>query len=460
MKRISFLLLPCIMILSSCSEQELSEGFDEEPSQKLVLSNEEYTCVFEDNECQELSLEEAKEVATSFIENIYGTTRAGHNDMKLLKQDYIITKDSVTPDSILLYHVKINNGIAVVSADRRKPVVIAFIENIDNTDSLDTEMMYLAENSLVGDIATNDSLRKELVEPTLRKISKFVNRNLQSVEDVRPYKKQIKVEDGKDVSVTRSPGYSTWQTDAIARVGNFGKTEWDQESPYNCKLPIDYNNPNAVLNYPAGCAVIAIAQAFACTNVRPDMTVSNTVIDWDYLTETSKIKSLLNGGEQAKMDMVGYLIKDIYDGTKSTPVYRTLSDGTKYVYEVQTTESNMYAYMTKYVNCDKIQQWSSEKVKTSLDNVGVVLALGKSTVNNGHVWVIDGWVICKKGDTARMLVKNYDVYYHAMMGWSVINGNNGYYLVNEDTSIDFETKSGGTYKSSNIKMFSNIRHKY
>ena len=55
-------------------------------------------------------------------------------------------------------------------------------------------------------------------------------------------------------------------------------------------------------------------------------------------------------------------------------------------------------------------------------------------LKNSHAFVIDGFAYWRP--QTRYLVKNFDFYFRANMGWA--GSYDGFYLVNKDMSISFE----------------------
>ena len=463
-KRILLKLSAVALLAVSCSESVMDtpEAVTGQ-SGKLILSQNEYASIYTPAS-REISADEAIGIARSFAGQTEPRKYARNGSTRSVADKFYFqvpgkaTKGvgGTTQDSIPLYKVQMGSaGIAIVSGDERAPKVLAYLPDASEKSELNEYMLDLSKTSLLMDINRTDSLREALHTPTLEKIAEFAGQEKLSETDLVRLQDEIVIE-GK--VQTRSQPVDMPTTTILAQVGNYGHTQWDQEAPYNNKLPLGDAGFIGVTNYPAGCAVVAVAQALACTFVQPAQTLAGVDLDWEYLTENPTMTSELQGEPKRRIDMVGELFKDIYDNTKSQPVYELIG-GKEIVVSSVAKDKDILAYLKEIVQCSTLKnmEFNSEKLKYSLDDLSVALVFGTNeTKKEGHVWVIDGYLICKKG--SRELVRVYDVYYHALMGWSKTGGNDGYYLVNSDTKMDFET-SYGTYPHSTLEMIFNIRNR-
>ncbi len=188
-------------------------------------------------------------------------------------------------------------------------------------------------------------------------------------------------------------------------------------------------------------------------------------MNWSYLLQNPQIvePDYFNPGDPAdKREMVAKLILDIYTKTGSFP--QTDENGN--IIGVSTYDTACETYIKLYANCLNRQQWNSDVVRNSILALRPVLATGEGTKPDGsvskHAFVIDGYLLCKlyygamsatTNTGTKELVKLYDLYFHANFGW---NGyGDGYYLINKDTSIDFETPAA-TYRTRNLNVIANI----
>lgn len=210
-----------------------------------------------------------------------------------------------------------NNGLAIVSGDKRAPYILAYIEKINDTDSLYSgpkSMLDWAQIYAQADVEEFEAKKEEFRESAIIKLSS----GLGIAED------DVKYERVKD-NIVVSNGISTRSTPVGDVPIGAGTTPlsvcypvcpvtWDQTTPYNCKLPMAdvdiFFGWTEYTNVPSGCGVVAVAHALAC--VQPTMRLSGVSMNWAYLTENPMMHApdyFTVGDPQAKRDMVGYLSK-------------------------------------------------------------------------------------------------------------------------------------------------------
>lgn len=383
-------------------------------------------------------------------------------------EDQAMTKStkSISEDIIQapIYEVKVKNrleeGLALVSGDSRFPEVIAYIPIYVDTMKHQAvglnAMMEMAKITLLSELESYDVARKTLREPTLQKISEAFN--------VSP--KHL-TQDMINQYISAS-NYSTKSTpldgpisQVYMNIGPLCQTRWNQDSPYNLRYPkawVDiFFGMCEYTNYPAGCAVVAMAQIMAA--VEPSMTCYGVRMDWDYLKENQEI---IGGGyfgvpdPQQRIDMVSALFRDIYDKSNSYPIWGTGQTDSwppqtvSCVQQVATTSTNVYNYFNSksgITYCGSYQKWNLDVVRNSLYNIRPVFVGG-----NSHAFVVDGYMLSKKTVTS---VYNYNTYLHCNFGWSY-NSGTGYYLSNSNGSFTFEA-GGSTYPDSQMNIIPDIR---
>lgn len=469
-----------ICLLNSCNNNDVDKLFLPNPEVQINLTSQEYASIAFDNP-KELSESDVIKILDNFVkskeEKEFGkfatknTTISISYDVKT-KYYYNIgekssesTRSSNEEENIPIYEINILNGdqkgIALVSADERAQKVIAYIPAIDEDERLNNpNALYLeevAKRSLINNISEINHLKDSLRAQTLQKIGEGLNINPNNVnfDDVKNY---ISV---NDEPISKFKPIQVPPSQVLSAVLPMCTTSWNQTSPYNCQLPVGnvegYPYPT---NYYAGCGVIALAQVVAF--LEPVLTVYTTTINWGYLKENQYI---YNSDPVEKRNMVGNLIKYIYVHALAYPVYN--SEG--YVTGVATSESSIEGCMKIFAHCDSRRSWDSDIVRNSLLANRPVITFGTGTRSDGstvaHAFVLDGYLLCKlyygamaaSIDTdTKELVKLYDLYFHANLGWG--GNSSGYYLINKDTSVDFET-SGSTYKSGNLRILPNIRNR-
>ena len=134
------------------------------------------------------------------------------------------------------------------------------------------------------------------------------------------------------------------------------KTEWSQDEPYNRLLPKAYVPVGEKVYfesyYPAGCGIIAGAQALAA--VAPNIKIGDVDIDWNYLTAQPAIGYY---GDSKSIKMVTTLIKDMYEKTESHPNYIEREYGRYEDTSIPTVGSSstgsleLLNYLKNYVSC-------------------------------------------------------------------------------------------------------------
>ena len=203
-----------------------------------------------------------------------------------------------------------------------------------------------------------------------------------------------------------------------------------------------------------GCALVAGAQTLAA--IAPNMTINDTIVDWAMLTKNPTIEyNTYTGGDYEGAKMVSTLVKHMYEETASKPI---IDNSFKHnnnddpnipcVTGSYTYTDKLLSYLKKYVSCGTyytkytldalITTINTNRTKPCVAIMGGTHSTNEQTSTGSHAWVIDGYAICVK--TSREILKSNDLYFHANMGWG--GRDNGFYKVNSDTSIDFETDNG------------------
>lgn len=456
MKKALLFLLTIMFISCTDSILEANQYVDEA---KLELTEDENLSIIYGNP-RMLDDEEIIGLAKSFASKINFTrnsipiTGTLAKKFFLKKQDLSKTRSgNSSSDSIPLGVVSLvqnkDSGYAVVFADDRSPCVLAYVPKGKYEDKDSTGagiMLKLSEASIITEVENVDSIVEHNLNNALSKIKQYTGKDSISVSDAR-----------KEIGIgTRSKVTTTLPTTIYSMVPPVTKTEWSQNSPYNLYLPECYVSTsigNSKMHYPAGCGVVAAAQALAAT--APNITICETSIDWTYLTQKSKVEfESYGGGDTKAMNMAATLYRDIYEQTGSVPVIDPSFVYGKYedtsipgVSGSSMKTSSLVAYLRKYVSCeDYIDKYDADALMLSMSAnqkfpcVAIMGASRKDETGNlsSHAWVIDGYALCKR--STRELVKKYDVYFHANMGWE--GEEDGYYKVNADTSMDFENANG------------------
>ena len=461
-----------VILLTACGQNELSEVKSLPKANVLVnLTSEEYASIAFDNP-RELTEGEAISIAKDFI-----AAQEEFTGVRKTKSKFIIPTFSVIDKSyysscskakektrvlitgnedlkIPIYRLSINTGkttgIMLVSGDERAKKVIAYIPLVNKDLDLPAakHLEELTKANLLDNIKNINHLKDSLKIKTIDKISTKLGIDGSEFRFSK-IENYISV---NDEPLSKSKPITTPPTQVLSYVIPMCSTEWDQSAPYNLKLPVG-NVDGIQKNYYAGCGVIAIAQILAF--VEPKMTVFGININWNYLKQKSYIS---NSDPEDKKEMAGCLIKDIYTKTGAYPVYNSNGEITG----TATTTSAICSYINTYANTSSIKHWNSDNVRNSILALRPVVTAGSATTPNAaHAFIVDGYLLCKQfyGNVAasqtksKELVKKYDLYFHANLGWGGYC--DGYYLINKDTSVDFES-GGYVYKTEKLKIISSI----
>lgn len=442
-------------------------------SEKIHLTSDEYISISSDDST-EISQAEALKILKEFDLDD-AKTKISSSASPILVEKYYIGKADVSggtnksstvssagSTSVPVYHFRIpggkNQGSAYVTADPRHAGVLAYIPDDGKAEKPIGKqlMLELAEQTAIRYIQKVNRIRDSLKAPTLEKISKKLSLGPKSIK-LDDIDKFLIIDGGKSSRtgissspVENPPGY------VLGQIGPLTSVIWAQDWPYNNKLPLDPNWDFETMRYPAGCAVTAAS--IALSGIEPPMTVNGITVNWAYLKERNEIVAPsyfpgpLTPDPQDKLDMVGYLVKSIYDGTGTT------TEDINGELQSSTSTNNLISYLRNYINIDNAANLNLDNVKASLDSYRLTIMGGVHDGNDpakkgSHAWVIDGYRISQK--PAREIIKRYNLYFHANMGWG--GAQNGYYLVNSDASITFDTVLGSY--NSNLWAANNARRK-
>lgn len=448
-----------VFLLLGCSK-DLTENKTED-QEKMVLTPEEIASVAYDNPrelnekeilvvLEDLKIFEDEAVKTkknSLRFEIKGKSYAD-NDGNLFKETSAVKTKGNNSDMLPIYDVQVINsgediGKAMVSADERLPVVLAYIPH--TTESSDSNIS-IEENPLFQ-VALNtantrikylehlrDSLRERTIEKLTKRFGKLPDQNVLSAIGGEVISSQR-------ISLKSSP-VDGWgiPTAVISRVGPLTPTRWDQDSPYNLRMP---SVPNCTKPHvSAGCLVVAGAQVLAFN--APTMSVrrpdnSLQAINWGLLTATQTISS----SDVTKSEMVSNLMYDIFTKTQTEP--KCNGSGT----EMGKMVTYLKSFLQTVYNETSLDV---ARVKLSLDQFKLSLGAGsRSTGQPGekirHAWVFDGYTIARKStinpnNGSNDLVNRYDFYLHANLGWGPGTWlGTGWYLVGNDWTVTFEANS-------------------
>lgn len=354
------------------------------------------------------------------------------------------SQDAVgTNDTVPVYYVEMkngkHNGYAVVSGDLRTSRILAFVPDTIAKSEMTYEQYWLT------------TLFKKAGENACLKQVRAFN------ECKEPLRKSAQK---KMLSQSRSTAMEAWELKEMEWEGwklewsnkKFPELSvtWDQDYPYNCKLPqMGCTDPSYDYRCPAGCGVVAIAHALAY--YEPKMSINGQQVDWKMLKKQPYIS--YSASTQLK-NQVGFLMKWI--GEKAQAQYTC----------AETTTHDAIGNVLNLVgmSCDGNSDFDINKIIDSINQGHLVEASGAGHVKDektgeeldkvaGHSWIIDGYVIATIDDVSQN-VHDRAFYVHNCLGW---NGkNDGFYLL-DDGELSFDTDAANL--KMRLKIHTNIRKK-
>lgn len=458
-----------VMSIVSCQKDidNKHDGTTKSPDGTIELNDYEIASIAYANP-RELSPEEVLGIVRNFEDSVAKspvTKGTSKPTLEILDKSYLdekgrpnkISTKSSSATSVPVFNVAIKVGkdrrMAVVSGDERVPLVIAYMPKARENDD---PMLLIARLSLVDKVKEVERIVDSLYAPTVSKLKlKFGQLPDNNVYDY--VKNNIVTRNG----TPRSKSLMTRTlANVISRVGPLCVTEWDQGYPFNGKMDSGTPCSDPPEPYPAGCFVIAAAQVQAY--YRPSLQVNingvSTPLQWDLILADEY------GGPDAwwpNSDTYHHLtsfVRSVFDGCQTT----AKCDGSS------TSSGNGITYLRQTLNVDNGESLNMTNIKSSLDQLKLVLATGFREPNNdgdpkiGHAWVIDGYAVTRLLPTETIVGnavwQRYNMYLHCNMGWG--GPGTGYYLVGKDNlgTLTFAPNAAQEYKI-NLEFFKNISRK-
>ena len=392
MGRTLFIILTCSIMFASCSNEDLSYTHD---SASHGTNG-------------RISIEQAKNNAMEFVNNISSKTRGSNSSLEILNIEPAVINEeitrstddnkSITNDTLFyVINFKNNQGYVIASAYDCLPSVVAYIENGNMKRS---EVDYYIGNN---NVKPTDNPGYEAYMSTVLDIY---------LHDKGIYHKDPNI----DLDWSGTGGGGSYNTDEFTIIKPLLTTQWDQGS-YSQYCPGPYT----------GCVVTAVSQI--CSYLKFPTRLSqfsnedptHRTMDWerinyecaanngnpysndliDQISHLMRYWGLLfnanysSGGTDVDSDnVISILRQRKYD---VTPLYRY--DGSEIINNLKA--GNRIVYMRG--NGRYYHVWFFKRIYV-----------------DGHAWVVDGYIHQKKN-------RKVSEYLHCNWGWGPYN-HNGYFL--------------------------------
>lgn len=247
---------------------------------------------------------------------------------------------------------------------------------------------------------------------------------------------------------------SDWQVEHTLIGGTGVPVLWGQGHPYNMYC-FDNKGRRAL----TGCVATAVAQAMAYYKF--PKSYDGHTFHWQEMIGVYYLNGDLYGTEQGQTD-VAFLMKRLGDAGNLNMNYGVKASGANCYYIYQTFHNFGYDWGGTE------ESFNYEKMMNELDEGRPVIMGGYDKRDNGHAWVIDGYLnhfkirTYKNGTTER--VEKTELV-HCNWGW--YGNNNGYAIANVfDPYANFAVPPEWLTKSNSptafckkTKMYTNIRLK-
>ncbi|RQO75007.1 hypothetical protein DBR43_06430 [Pedobacter sp. KBW06] len=454
MKQTNIIVLSFIFLfLYSCKKGENTIKTTQEETKSIHLSPEEYQSIAFDHQ-KKLSDQETHNIVEKFITNRkihksdskYKITISERNSVTLEKS----TSDTEilsAENNIPVYKVAIEkdklNDVAIVSADERYPVVIAYYtehpddkaENIGNKMLIDASIELLRNN-----IKKIEQNRTALRDITLEKISNQLSVKKEEL-NFDNIKNKIAIHQQPETKSTIITDPSTLGA-PVASYGPYLPTAWSIGMPYNRLMA--QSCPNNWLwdnRYAISSAVVATAQVLAA--YQPSGSIGGQAMNWSYLTVNKEIHE--------DSDYFGSYVQDpIERRNMVATLLKGIGESCSVSYTCTGSSVN-FNNIRNFLSARGIQTGTQQAlnvpvIKTSIENLKPVIMYGQTSSNQGHWWVVDGTYITTG---TQSYLPGFNFYIHANMGQG--KSYLGYYLVGTDKSVTFDTSFA--HFTTNFQMY-------
>ncbi len=406
MKKITFLLLLCIYVVTSCNEPDLYTESDIKDSKQIN-----YKVTKE-----EAVLKAVKALSTlRNISDIETTFSFRSDDLEISNISYYVsdkTRNIVANDTLFYLLNFKDGGFVIVSSDSRASEIYAL--SSDNSISIDDNpsvayYLDMASDYMLNEIASVSILpilpRPDGDDPSMFIITEYGGQNYYT-----QYHDWI----------TTSPPFTLLST------------SWNQSSPYNNNCFTD-NAEQAV----AGCVPIAVAQIMGYH--KKPTSFNKHPYKWDEILRYSYVPNYTPSAQS-----VAFLVNDI-----------GINANTKYGIEKSSNKAKDVLLVLKnfgYQTSSQLNNYSDKLAINDLNKSLPIYISGVDKSNNGHAWVLDGYYSQQQKisyyslDTKKIYISIYQdrTYLHCNWGWS---SGNGYFL----------SGAFGDFNSS-LSLLTNIRY--
>jgi len=452
-EKFSVLSVICL-ILCSCQENNVEPNIGNSDS-KIELTTDELLSVVFDSE-NELSEIEVKSILDTYLnENIQTRANVSYeiNAFKKYSMFERVKARSIKSSkeiSSMLYEMKVTvdseDYVAIVSGDRRFPFVLAYYRNASEQykDSSNIPAIEYSKELMLNNISYIENIKDSLQCSTIEKISHELSISTKGF-DIKNVINRLSLK--KDIE-TRAKITPDVPSDAIAGAGPFIKVSWNCGMPYN-RLMAQNCSDNWLWDnrYPISSVVIITAEILSF--FKPNITVSGTRIDWDYLCQKEEIHE--------ESDYFGSYVQDPLEKRNMiAKLMQYIGTQCQVNYSCSSSSVNMnkvFQFLNSYgIYLGNMRNLDVTVLKQSIDDLEPVIMYGKTSSGGGHWWLVDGYRT--QVATRATFFPGFNVYMHANMGQG--KSYTGYYLVGTDGSLTFDASFA--HFNRDLVMYTNIRN--
>lgn len=475
-KIITFLLIACaVMVSCTKSGEEAQTQID---PNKVQLTPDEVTSLSFYND-QELSDAEVIWLVAEFnnAQNKGRKTRSETSDYKINRKTYINPEGEFSQKAVatragngsdeltspiveVQFHNNNEKGLAFVSADARKPGIIAFIPKMGSEYTMKQsgaeELLKISKASYLYELTKVKEIADANRETMLAKINSKLGIPMQEI-NYDKVKDKIELVDPvtRATPVQRLPPGVNYDPDLT--IDPKIKVNWGQEEPFNSMFYTKGDKLYGLVRkasgdgygyFPVGCVNVAIGQILTFTKPLMSIPMGNIsgYVNWEPMISNPTTSNPIHQG--GAFNDLAYLLLYLYtiNDTDSSA-----TDWQGYHYVSNVSEENMIKTMNRYFRFDPKRIFLNDPAWKALRDNRVILGL-----TSDHAFIIDGLLVANTVTQTRQLVKEHDTYWHANFGWS--DEYTGFYKVESDAHTHFEA-GGQDFWETTLEYMNNIRGK-